>query len=290
MMRLAILVAVAAIAVLGVRAADAAGRPVTVVDDPQVLAKLDADGFGFADIFGISGKDDLKTLYDAAPAYHAIVDTVAADVAALRADLKAGGRPLYEVTDGNVGRIIDMRWLKTDAARFRQVGVVNRLDRRDFAKLGGEAGCGEVRFIYRLAYSFRKNGKVLASSCRSIAMPSTAQLPTPTAAVPASPGAGRRRSTKRRMPGGCPADRWIKRASPSSSSNSTLRWCAFLPARRPNLAVRPPIDGTTISQKPLENTPDTIRLAQDARLKARLTDYVRANAGAIDRRRLRNPG
>ncbi|TGQ24105.1 hypothetical protein EN857_34390, partial [Mesorhizobium sp. M4B.F.Ca.ET.214.01.1.1] len=42
------------------------------------------------------------------------------------------------------------------------------------------------------------------------------------------------------------------------------------------------IDGTTISQKPLENTPDTIRLAQDARLKARLTDYVRANAGAID--------
>ncbi|RUV14975.1 MAG: hypothetical protein E5W43_18575 [Mesorhizobium sp.] len=289
MMRLAILVAVAAIAVLGVRAADAAGRPVTVVDDPQVLAKLDADGFGFAGIFGISGKDDLKTLYDAAPAYHAIVDTVAADVAALRADLKAGGRPLYEVTDGNVGRIIDMRWLKTDAARFRLVGVVNRLDRRDFAKLGGEAGCGEVRFIYRLAYSFRKNGKVLAS-----------RLPFNFSAIyRAAPDAD----------GGCTgvAGRW----TPQIDEAADAGWLSGGPLDKASLSfkqlelnaqvVRFPsgqetefggqaaylmrifgIDGTTISQKPLENTPDTIRLAQDARLKARLTDYVRANAGAID--------
>ncbi|WP_245435871.1 hypothetical protein [Mesorhizobium tamadayense] len=163
MMRLVILVAVAAVTVFGAQAARAASRPVTIVDDPQVLAKLDAKGFGFAGIFGVGGKDDLKTLYDTAPAYRAIVETVAADVAALRADMKAGGRPLYEATDGNIGRIIDMRWLKTSAARFRLVGVVNRPDRRDFAELGDEASCGEVRFIYRLAYSFRKNSKVLAS-------------------------------------------------------------------------------------------------------------------------------
>ncbi|TIT86800.1 MAG: hypothetical protein E5W55_29905, partial [Mesorhizobium sp.] len=152
MTRLAILVAVAAIAVFGVPAAHAASRTVTIVDDPRLLAALDAKGFGFAGIFGAGGKDDLKTLYDAAPAYHAIIDIVAADVAALRAEMKAGGRPLYEVTDGNVGRIIDMRWLKTNAARFRLVGVANRLDRRDFAELGKEPGCGEVRFVYRLAY------------------------------------------------------------------------------------------------------------------------------------------
>ena len=58
---------------------------------------------------------------------------IGADIGELRAEMKAGGRPLYEVTDGNVGRVIDMRWLKTEAARFRLVGVVNRLDRRDFA-------------------------------------------------------------------------------------------------------------------------------------------------------------
>ncbi|WP_292526475.1 hypothetical protein [Mesorhizobium sp.] len=140
-----------------------AENPVMIVDDPAVLAALDARGFGFAGIFDVDGKGDLKTLYEKAPAYHQIVETIAGDVAALRAVMKAGGRPLYEVTDGNVGRIIDMRWLKTDAARFRLVGVVNRLDRRDFAEIRGDGGCGEVRFIYRLAYSFKKNGKVLAS-------------------------------------------------------------------------------------------------------------------------------
>ncbi|TGV41247.1 hypothetical protein EN811_26290, partial [bacterium M00.F.Ca.ET.168.01.1.1] len=138
-------------------------QPVTIVDDPAVLAALDAKGFGFAGSFAMDGDDDLKSLYQEAPAYHAIVETVAADVAALRAEMKAGGRTLYEVTDGNVGRIIDIRWLKTNAARFRLVGVVNRLDRRDFAQLGKESSCGEVRFIYRLAYAFRKNGKQLAS-------------------------------------------------------------------------------------------------------------------------------
>ncbi|RUT99409.1 hypothetical protein EOD10_37950, partial [Mesorhizobium sp. M7A.T.Ca.TU.009.01.3.2] len=69
--------------------------PVTVIDNPAVLAALDAGGFGFADVLGVDGEDGLKTLYDEAPAYHAIVDIVASDVAALRAEMKAGGRPLY---------------------------------------------------------------------------------------------------------------------------------------------------------------------------------------------------
>ncbi|TKD25185.1 MAG: hypothetical protein E5W98_31520, partial [Mesorhizobium sp.] len=69
--------------------------PVTIIDDPAVLAALDAKGFGFAGMFGVDGKGDLKTLYDKAPAYHRIVETVATDVAALRAEMKAGGRPLY---------------------------------------------------------------------------------------------------------------------------------------------------------------------------------------------------
>src|SRR5262249_55273053 len=60
----------------------------------------------------------------------------------------------------------DMRWLKSSAARLRLVGVVNRLDRRDFHALLGESGCGEVRLIYRLAYSFRKDGKGKVLSSR----------------------------------------------------------------------------------------------------------------------------
>ncbi|RVA46568.1 hypothetical protein EN929_20050, partial [Mesorhizobium sp. M7A.F.Ca.CA.004.11.1.1] len=263
--------------------------PVTVVDNPAVLAALDAGGFGFADVLGVDGEDGLKTLYDEAPAYHAIVDIVASDVAALRAEMKAGGRPLYEVTDGNVGRIMDMRWLKTDAARFRLVGVVNRLDRRDFMLLQGDRSCGEVRFIYRLAYSFRKNGKLLAS-----------RLPFNFNAVySAAPDAD----------GGCvgTAGRW----TPQLDESVDAGWLTGGPLEKAGLTfkqlelnaqvVRFPsgqetefggqaaylmrvfgIDGAEISEKPLENTPDTARLSQDAALKARLAAYVGANLPAVD--------
>lgn len=263
--------------------------PVTIVDDPTVLAGLDAKGFGFAGIFGVDGSGDLKTLYDKAPAYHAITEMVAADIAALRAEMKAGGRTLYEVTDGNVGRIMDMRWLKTDAARFRLVGVVNRLDRHDFAALTGDKSCGEVRFIYRLAYSFKKGGKVLAS-----------RLPFNFNAVySVAPDAD----------GGCVgvAGRW----TPQLDENVDAGWLAGGPLEPEELTfkqlelnaqvVRFPsgqetefggqaayllrifgIDGETVSEKLLENTPDVARLSSDAALKAKLAAYVSANLAAVD--------
>ncbi|MCF6100328.1 hypothetical protein [Mesorhizobium muleiense] len=263
--------------------------PVMIVDDPAVLAGLDARGFDFAGIFDVEGKGDLKTLYDKAPAYHQIVETIASDVAALRAEMKAGGRSLYEVTDGNVGRIIDLRWLKTDAARFRLVGVVNRLDRRDFAEIRGDGGCGEVRFIYRLAYSFKKNGKVLAS-----------RLPFNFNAIySVAPDAD----------GGCVgvAGRW----TPQLDETVDIGWLIGGPLEKAGLSfkqlelnaqiVRFPsgqetefggqaayllrifgIDGETVSEKPLENTPDVALLSEDAALKAKLADYLSANLAAVD--------
>src|SRR5690606_10160498 len=42
------------------------------------------------------------------------------------------------------------------------------------------------------------------------------------------------------------------------------------------------IDGDTVSERTLENTPDTARIAADAELKARLAAYVVGNAEAID--------
>jgi hypothetical protein len=141
----------ATLLLVALSSAGRADEPVTFVDDPKILATLEQKGFAFAGIFGVDGKDDLATLEAKSAAYKAIVGIIGADVAALRAAMKAGGRTLYEVTDGNVGRVIDMRWFTTEAARFRLVGVVNRFDRRDFAAVRGEAGCGEVRLIYRLA-------------------------------------------------------------------------------------------------------------------------------------------
>ncbi|MET0592207.1 MAG: hypothetical protein ABW133_05880 [Polyangiaceae bacterium] len=55
-------------------------------------------------------------------------------------------------------RLFDARWLRSPAARFELVGVVNRLDRA-----GIIGGCGEVRLVYRLAYTTEHDGRALTS-------------------------------------------------------------------------------------------------------------------------------
>ncbi|WP_442578270.1 hypothetical protein ACSBOB_22350 [Mesorhizobium sp. ASY16-5R] len=268
-----------------------AAGPVLFVDDRALLTRLEDGGYGFGDLFGKQGATDLDTLYRSAPAYRSIVDMIGTDVAALRAEMRAGGRTLYEETNGNVGRLIDMRWLKTNAAAFRLVGVVNRLDRRDFLALKGVTGCGEVRFVYRLGYAFRKNGKgkVLAS-----------RLPFNFNAVfDVAPDAD----------GSCQgvARRW----TPGIDEVADAGWLIGGPLDRSALSfrqlelnaqmVRFPsgletgfggqaaylmrifgIAGETVSEVLLENTVDAARLAADAGLKAELASYISQNVPAID--------
>jgi hypothetical protein len=265
--------------------------PVLYLEDRALLTRLEDRGYGFGDLFGKKGATDLETLYREAAAYRSIVDTIEADVATLRGEMKAGGRPLYEVTDGNVGRVIDMRWLKTNAASFRLVGVVNRLDRLDFLALKGSTGCGEVRFVYRLGYAFRNNGKgkVLAS-----------RLPFNFNAVfDVAPDAD----------GSCQgvAGRW----TPGVDEAADVGWLTGGPLERSTLSfrqlelnaqvVRFPsgqetefggqaaylmrifgIAGEAVSEVPLENTVDDARVAGDAALKAELANYVRESVAAID--------
>ena len=166
---------------------------------------------------------------------------------------------------------------------------INRLDRKDFAEIDGVKGCGEVRFIYRLAYAFKKKGRLLAS-----------RLPVDFNAVySVAPDAD----------GGCTgvAGRW----RPQLDEAVDAGWLAGGPIDPSDLTfkqlelnaqvVRFPsgqetefggqaaylmrifgIDGDTVTEKGLENTPDNARLAADAALKERLVDYVSANAAAID--------
>ena len=273
-------------------AAARAEEPVLFVDEPLILQKLEAMGFGFSSLFGAQPlKNGLEGLYADAPAYRAIVDTVASDVDALRTQMKEGGRPLKEFTAAETGRVMDMRWLKAPEAQLRLVGVVNRIDRRDFHAVRGEAGCGETRLIYRLAYSFRRDsqGKVLSSR-----MPFNFN-----AVFDILPDAD----------GGCAgvALRW----TPGIDSNVDASWLAGGPLDRSAMRfrqlemnaqmVRFPsgqepqfggqavyvmrifgIDGESITEMPLENTPDLHRLNADAALKARLAAYVAGNVEAID--------
>jgi len=266
-------------------------EPVLFVEAPAVLLKLEAGGYGFAALFGAEDEGGLDGLYRTAPAYKAIVDTVAGDVAALREEIKSGGRTLDEFTAAETGRVMDMRWLKAGEARLRLVGVVNRIDRRDFHAVRGEGGCGEVRLIYRLAYAFRKDskGKVLSS-----------RMPFDFNAVfDALPDAD----------GGCVgvARRW----TPALDERVDAGWLAGGPLDRTALRfrqlelnaqmVRFPsgqepefggqavylmrifgIDGQTVTELPLENTPDAMRLQADAGLRAELAAYIADNVAAID--------
>lgn len=288
------LLAVLLILLTGMGAARAA-EPVLYVEEPALLAQLEKMGYAFADLFdetkGKAGEGNLERLYADAPAYRALADMIAGDVRELRGEIEAGGRKLREFTAAETGRVMDMRWLRTNVARFRLVAVVNRLDRRDFHQLLGEEGCGEVRLIYRLAYAFRKDGKGKLLSSR---------MPFNFSAV---------FDVKPDADGGCMgvAGRW----TPMIDENVDAGWLAGGPLDLSAMSfrqlelnaqvVRFPsgqepefggqavylmrifgIDGLAVTERTLENTPDTGRIAADAELKARLAAYVAENAAVID--------
>jgi len=279
------------IGLLALAGTSRASEPVLYVEDPALLAQMEKMGYAFADLFDQAGDGNLEALHAGAPAYRAITDIVTRDVRELRAEIEAGGRQLREFTAAETGRVMDMRWLKTNAARFRLVGIVNRLDRRDFHDLLGEKGCGEVRLVYRLAYAFKKEGKGKLLSSR---------MPFNFNAV---------FDVKPDPDGGCVgvAGRW----TPAIDEALDAGWLTGGPLDRADLTLRQlelnaqvvrfpsgqepefggqavylmrifGIDGDTVTERTLENTPDTVRLAADAELKARLAAYVAGNAAAID--------
>lgn len=117
-------------------------EPVLVVSDPAALGALERGGMSFGELVaggsGTSTKD-----FTGSRAYRVLFDAVAADLAAdRRADSSAGVGMRF------AHRQFDLRWLDSEKTRFDLIAVVNRVDRRPFAP----EHCGEVRFVYRLAY------------------------------------------------------------------------------------------------------------------------------------------
>ena len=281
-----------------------AAEPVLDVLDPATLARLDADGYGLGAVLGVPAARTTAALAAASPAFRTLADTVAADIGALRAEMAATGRPLFEVTDGNVGRVLDRRWFASPIAGFRLVAVVNRLDRRDFADLvhPGES-CGEVRLIYRLAYSFDRTPPGGKKPARY-----ASQMPVALNVVFAAPSAA--------WGGDCAAfARAFLPPAPVEGADAVAAFLVAGPLDRARLRLKqvevnaqivrfPSGQETTfggqavylmrifaageaggvpaLTEQPLENTPDVARIAADAALKARLVDYVRANVAAID--------
>lgn len=272
------------------------GEPLLDVTDVGLLKEIEGSGFRFADTIEAAGADSLASLNEKSALYRNLAETIAGDVNALRAEMKANGRPLFEVTDGNVGRVMDLRWLRSPYARLRLVGIVNRLDKRDFDAV---ETCGETRFIYRMAYTIADPAFPKPLSSR---MPFNINVVYQVAKPPGGDCAAAARAW---MP-----DRAL------TNTRERLAWLTASPLDRSRLTlkqielnaqiVRFPSGQETefggqaayvlrifnadrsggalkLAPKPLENTPDVARLKADQALKERLVDFLRTNVDKVDR-------
>jgi hypothetical protein len=192
---------------------------------------------------------------------------------------------------GNSHRLFDVGWL--DRGQFELVGVAYRIDRVPFTP----GRCGDVRLVFRLAYSAEMGGERVSS-----------RLPMTLAVVLEGPPA---------QGGGCAAAAAAWMAPPDLAGAALGEWLvagplagAIVPGRvirvetntqivRWPSAVRPdlgghaeyamrvfrPTAGGGLAVSDLENTPDVARLSRDEAARARLVAWIRdpANLDAIER-------
>ncbi len=117
------------------------------IDDPQTLIQLENQGFDFARLV-LSETVPLpnnELLLKSRP-YAAIAQNLGMELE----NLKKQDPKLFISMNGS-HRLFDSQWLIANYASYELVGIVNRLDRHSFHP----KSCGEIRFIYRLAYGTR---------------------------------------------------------------------------------------------------------------------------------------
>jgi hypothetical protein len=263
------------------------------ITDPNVLQALEAGGMSFGEMMdGPERKQRTNDVLARSARYGALVKTLEHDIDELgRADPNAG------VSVAKFShRLFDARWLRSPAARFDLVAVVNRIDRA-----GIIGGCGEVRFVYRLAYKVDRGDGSIASR-----LPMTVSFEMN--AIPGEAGVSGM--------GGVGTDckslaaRWFPTSSdkgrlaewllsergPISSGQrkiETLRRLAVnLQSVRWPSTVRPDLGGHAeyilrafvtdsgkgLAPSPLENTPDVARLHRDGALRRDLVEWIKSDA------------
>jgi hypothetical protein len=266
-----------------------ADTPVLAVDDLPTLRALERSGYALGDVLSTPGSETTAELTAASAPFRTLSAAIATDTADLRAEMKANGRPLREVTAENIGRVMDMRWLASPLARFRLVGVVNRIDKRDFGQAVGT--CGEIRLIYRLGYRFEgaKKGKLYSSrlpvslnvvfemlgDCRETArsfVPAgeVSDVAAWLAAGPLNP----KRMRLKQVELNVQIVRFPSGLETAFGGQAVYLMRVFAASRAGGALVLTP--------KPLENTPDVAKIGSDAALRADMVAYLRDHAPEVD--------
>jgi hypothetical protein len=262
-------------------------EPATVISDPDILARLEATGFDAGTLLTGARVATTRELATHAE-YRTLRDAVAQDLAAdRRTDSQSGVGMRF------AHRQFDARWLDSEKTRFELIGVVNRVDRKVFAP----EYCGEVRFVYRLAYRTATPagpvasrlpmtvnvvsymGRAGADGCRDVARawlrPGSAHDPAPQAAWLVSkdgPLADERRAAfvPKSVELNFQSVRWPSTVRPSMAGHAEYVQRVFH-----RVAAAPFfVPGT------LENTLDVKRLAASKRLRDELLRFL-ASAEAL---------
>ncbi len=249
-------------------------RFASFVTDAELLAGLEAEGFAFAERApgGPAAEHSLAAIAE---------DTDFGDVARiLAADLEdeASRSPQAGVGMEHAHRLFDAAWLRSQATRFELVGLVSRLDRRPLSS----GACGELRLVYRLAYTAEIGERMLGSR-----LPMTVTLDYLEDPPDDDGGCGHVAARWRANDDGDLAD--IPRASERLTSDRFHRLQVNAQSVRWPSAVHPslgghaeyilrsfvPGDAGGLEVEPLENTPDVARIADSPEARAALRSWIR---------------
>lgn len=273
----------------------AAGTTLVELGQPSLMAALEGRGLHLAAHFGSNESLANDRLVQRSRLMRFIADDVAADLDAQRTrDPKVGTQVAHGVT-----RILDKGWLTASYARFELTAVVNRLDR---LAVSGSSSCGEVRFLYRLAYSRP------SASAASVSYSRLPLVLNVVYDVPRTAGIDECVRTAKAWtvpPAAVDADKYVAYLANEVLALPRLR------LRQVELnaqVLRVPsesktdmggvaeyalrvygLDGEAPRHLPLENTPDVTRIVADPALKDELAAYLAAHVDEIDLGTLKLP-
>lgn len=247
-----------------------------ILTDPALLAELEARGLALHRVLG-AADGSAASLLTASALYRDFVNLIALDDSVAK-ERDPNARAAFSATH----RLFNIRWLRSERTRFELIGVVNRAD-RVFATPGS---CGELRLIYRLAYTTDKVSSRLpmtlslvyaqgtgndAASCRELAARWLALENVDHRALASALLAGPLHDLSaallRRVESNFQSGRWPSAVRPTLGGHAEYVLRSFR------------AEGERLVLNTLENTP-TQKLAASGR--AALTRWITDNAESID--------
>lgn len=129
------------------------GQAFPAVTSAAVLKKLQKSGFSMPEVLRSSSNFDVSNaaFYKKSSIYNSFVKLTVEDVKR-SIEIENQFRPDWGEVSLDVGAArkgFDTRWLTSKYSRYDLIGLINRMDRKIF----NVGTCGEMRLIYRLAYT-----------------------------------------------------------------------------------------------------------------------------------------